>query len=128
MKKIIVLFGFLALAFNVFSAIDGEQEITSAIGSGNWKKIASYFDTSIELNLPDNEGLYSKAQAELILKDFFTKNTAKSYTAKHGGESKDGAHFTIGTLSTSNGNFRTYFFLKKEGDKKLIKEFRIEKE
>jgi hypothetical protein len=128
MKKTFALFGFLMIVFNGFCATDGEQEITNAIRSGNWKKIASYFDNSIELNLPDNEGLYSKAQAELILKDFFTKNTAKNYTAKHGGDSKDGAHFTIGTLNTSNGNFRTYFFLKKEGDKKLIKEFRIEKE
>lgn len=128
MKKIIspiFVFAFLN-AHLVFA--NSEQDINNAIRTGNYKGIATFFKETVELNLPGNEGLYSKAQAELILKDFFVKNAAKGFTAKHGGESKDGAKFNIGTLVTANGNFRTYFFLKKEGDLLIIKELRIEKE
>ena len=64
----------------------------------------------------------------LSLKDFFSKNQPKNFTSKHGGESKEGAKFTIGTLETSSGSFRTYFFIKKEGANLIIKELRIEKE
>ncbi len=118
--------GFFLLAATVLA--DTAQDINAALRSGNFKVISSLFNASVELNLPGNEGLYSKAQAELILKDFFQKNIPKNFTAKHGGESKDGAKFNIGNLETSTGNFRTYFFLKKEGDVLMIKELRIEKE
>jgi Domain of unknown function (DUF4783) len=128
MKKIITSIFITAVLLSKLVFADSEQDINNAIRIGSYKTIASFFKETVELNLPGNEGLYSKAQAELILKDFFVKNTAKSFTAKHGGESKDGAKFNIGTLVTSNGNFRTYFFLKKEGDLLIIKELRIEKE
>ncbi len=121
---------FVTVTFLCTTAIfaDTAQDINNALRSGNFKAISTLFYASVELNLPGNEGLYSKAQAELILKDFFQKNSPKNFTAKHGGESKDGAKFNIGNLETSSGNFRTYFFLKKEGDALLIKELRIEKE
>lgn len=126
-KKLIALLTVLSILTQVVKA-DTAQEINMALRSGNFKLISSLFFSSVELNLPGSEGLYSKAQAELILKDFFQKNTPKNFTAKHGGESKDGAKFNIGTLETGSGNYRTYFFLKKEGELLLIKELRIEKE
>ena len=120
---------FISLVFSVNAVFAAsEQDINNAIRSGNYKMVASFFNESVELNIPGNEGLYSKAQAELILKDFFSKNLPKNFTSKHGGESKEGAKFTIGTLETSTGSFRTYFFIKKEGANLIIKELRIEKE
>jgi hypothetical protein len=116
----------LCISLNVFAS--PEQDINNALKAGNYSQISAYFKESVELNLPGNEGLYSKAQAELILKAFFAKNSPKNFSAKHGGESKDGSKFNIGTLETSNGTFRTYFFLKKEGESLIIKELRIEKE
>lgn len=126
-KKLIALLTVFTLITQLVKA-DTAQDINMALRSGNFKLISSLFFSSVELNLPGSEGLYSKAQAELILKDFFQKNAPKNFTAKHGGESKDGAKFNIGTLETSSGNYRTYFFLKKEGELLLIKELRIEKE
>ena len=128
MKKYFLGFFILALFATKLVFADAEQDINNAIRSGNYKGVSAFFKESVELNLPGNEGLYSKAQAELIVKDFFAKNIPKNFTSKHGGESKDGAKFNIGTLETSGGNFRTYFFLKKEGDNLIIKELRIEKE
>ncbi len=126
-NRIVHLFLFVLLVAGPTLAAT-EQEINNAIRSGNYSRISAFFKESVELNLPGNEGLYSKAQAELILKDFFAKNVPKNFIPKHGGESKDGSKFTIGTLETTNGNFRTYFFLKKEGETLIIKELRIEKE
>ena len=128
MKKYFLI-SLLSFAFSYFTAFsETTQDVNNALKSGNYKAIAAYFQESVELNLPGNEGLYSKAQAELILKDFFQKSTPKNFTAKHEGESKDGAKFNIGTLETIGGTYRTYFFLKKSGDNLMIKELRIEKE
>lgn len=111
-----------------YSQTDNSEGITTALKSGNAKEISKYFNSTINLKILTKEDVYSKAQAEIILKDFFSKNTPKGYTAKHTGTSKNGAQYTIGQLSTSSGNFRTYYFVKKTGDTYLIQEFRIENE
>lgn len=73
--------------------------------------------------------MYSKAQAEMVLKDFFSKNSPKSFTIIHRGVSKEGARYAIGTLTTTQGqNIRTYFFFKESGGMAYIQELRFEKE
>jgi hypothetical protein len=103
-------------------------DINSSIKSGNYKTIANYFNSSIELNIPGADGLYSKAQAELLMKDFFTKNIPKNFSIKHDGVSQDGSKYSIGNLETTTGSYRTYYYLKNNGGSFLIKELRIEKD
>lgn len=103
-------------------------DINSSMKSGNFKTIASYFNASVELNIPGADGLYSKTQAELLMKEFFTKNTPRNYTVKHDGVSQDGSKYSIGTLDTNTGSYRTYYYLKNNNGTFLIKELRIEKE
>jgi len=107
---------------------DIASDIMNGLKTGNARAIAAHFNATVELNLPGNDGLFSKAQSELLLKDFFVKFPPKNYTFKHDGTSQDGSRFSIGVLETSGGNFRTYYYLKKNGDTFLLKELRIEKE
>ena len=107
---------------------DNSEAIVLALKTGNAKELSKYFSPSVNLKILTQEDVYSKAQAELIIKDFFTKNPPKSYVSKHNGTSKNGAQYTIGQITTANGNFRTYYFLKKTGEAFHIQEFRIETE
>lgn len=120
----------LVLGISMLSILmaDISTDLNSSMKSGNFKTIASYFNASVELNIPGADGLYSKAQAELLLKDFFGKNAPRSYTVKHDGVSQDGSKYTIGALETSSGMYRTYYYLKNNNGTFLIKEFRIEKD
>lgn len=120
----------LILGISVFSILmaDISTDINSSMKSGNFKTIASYFNASVELNIPGADGLYSKAQAELLLKEFFAKNTPRNYTIKHDGVSQDGSKYSIGALETSSGVYRTYYYLKNNSGAFLIKELRIEKD
>lgn len=117
----------LILTFSVGFA-QTEENIAAALKAGNSKDIAKHFGATVNLKIINQEDIYSKNQAEMILKDFFAKNPVKNYTAKHNGTSKNGAQYTIGTLHTANGNFRTYYFIKKNPDGVQIQEFRIENE
>lgn len=127
MKKqlLTLLFG---ISFFSILVADINSDLNTSMKSGNFKTIASYFNASVELNIPGADGLYSKAQAELLLKDFFTKNTPRNYNVKHDGVSQDGSKYSIGALETSNGVYRTYYYLKNNNGSFLIKEFRIEKD
>lgn len=117
---------FLILAL-LFGSTPISSELSQAFKTGNAQKISTYFGESVDLNIPENEGVYSKIQAKLILKTFFLKNKASDFKVVHNGDSKNNTHYTIGNLKTNSGMYRVYLLYKKDQDKKtLILELRIE--
>lgn len=112
----------LLSSFETQSAIDG---VISALRSGNSSQLSTYFDDNVELTLPDKSDSYSKAQAQLIVKDFFGNNGVKGFELKHKGDSP-GGHFCIGTLQTNAGNFRTNVFMKTKSGREVVKEIRFQ--
>jgi len=109
-------------AFKDQNAID---EVIGALRSGNSAQLSGYFDDNVELTLPDKSDSYSRAQAQLIIKDFFSNNGVKGFDLKHKGDSP-GGHFCIGTLQTNGGNFRTNVFMKTKNGKEVVKEIRFQ--
>src|SRR5712671_5611400 len=117
------------LVFNSFMGFDTCEDIGGAIRSGDAKQLASYFANTIDLTIINKEDNYSKTQAELIVRDFFSKNPPKSFTMVHKGTSKEGTLYGIGTLTSIKGvNFRTSFYAKQSGEKYFIQELRFETE
>jgi hypothetical protein len=120
----ILLLGSVVL-FSSFVKQNGIDEVISSLRSGNAAELAKNFDDNIELSLPDKSDSYSKAQAQLIVKDFFSNNGVKGFELKHKGESP-GGHFCIGTLQTNAGSFRTNVFMKMKNGKEVVKEIRFQ--
>ena len=119
---------FIALTYLILGITsDLNEDISNAIKSGNSKAIAAYFADNVDLKILTQEDVYSKSQAELIIKDFFSKHPVKSFKIVHS-SSKNDSQFAIGSLETSTGKFRVYFLLKKSAAKQLIQQFRIETE
>lgn len=104
------------------------DDITLAIRSGNAREVAKYFDTSVEITIHNESKVYSKPQAEMVLKDFFAKNPVSSFNIIHKGTSNEGSQYGIGTLVTSGGSFRTYVYIKQKGSAFYIQEMRFEKD
>jgi hypothetical protein len=116
----------LALALTSFAQRSSNIDaVIGALRSGNASELATYFDENVELTLPDQSDSYSKAQAVLILKDFFNNNGVKTFDVKHKGDN-GGGQFCIGTLQTKSGNFRTTVFMKIKNSKELVKEIRFQ--
>ncbi|CAN5745845.1 hypothetical protein BH11BAC4_BH11BAC4_11500 [soil metagenome] len=124
MKRIFTLFTVFAVlsSFILFSSID---EIVAALKVGNSSEIAKYFDNTVEITLPDKSNSYSKSQAEVILRDFFTNNPVKSFSILHKGEN-GGSEYCIGTLVTKNASYRTTVFMKQKANKQTLQEIRFE--
>ncbi|MFN5345646.1 MAG: DUF4783 domain-containing protein [Bacteroidota bacterium] len=129
MKNLIFILIFAPLSlFSAPSIVDPYEDIANAIRSGDARSVSRYFSNSVDLTLIGQEDVYSKAQAEQILKDFFNKNTPRSFSIIHRGESKDGAKYAIGNLTTSSGNYRVYYYFKVAGGSVNIQELRFMKE
>lgn len=126
MKKIlsITLFG-LSLLLSSFTTQDSMDGVIVALRSGNSSDLSKYFDDNVELTLPDKSDSYSRAQAQLIVRDFFGNNGVKGFELKHKGDSP-GGHFCIGTLQTNAGNYRTNVFMKVKNGKEVLKEIRFQ--
>ena len=120
------------MIFTAFAFVPTEADVTEDIATlfrtGNSKDLSKYFEANVDMKILDQEDVYSKAQAELILKDFFAKHTPKSFSLVHNGLSKNGAKFAIGSLVTAAGTYKTYYLLKKTGELFTIQQLRIETE
>jgi hypothetical protein len=126
MKKIFTsLLLSAALVLSSFTMQSGIDNVIGAIRSGNATELSKYFDDNIELTLPDKSDSYSKAQALLIVKDFFANNGVSGFDLKHKGDTP-GKNFCIGTLKTSSGSFRTNVFMKTKNGKDVVREIRFQ--
>jgi len=114
-----------AVTLSSFAQKGNIDAVISALRSGNATELSSYFEESVELTLPDQSDSYSKAQAVLILKDFFSNNGVKSFDVKHKGDG-GGGQFCVGTLQTRSGNFRTTVFMKMKNNREIVKEIRFQ--
>ena len=111
----------LLLVFSQSYSLDVFDEIAFAIRSGDAKQLSSYFGPTLDLTIINREDVYSKAQAEQDIKDFFSKNAPKS--------SPEGTQYAIGNLVSSSGkSYRTSFYFKSSGGKNVLMELRFESE
>ncbi len=125
MQKIFTLTCATLLLFLAsFKPIAGLDDVISALRSGNATELAKYVDDNIEITLPDKSDNYSRAQALMILQDFFANNGVRTFEVKHKGDN-GGNQFCIGTLHTKAGSYRTIIFMKSKNGKQLVKQMKF---
>lgn len=105
---------------DVFDSIAGYFKASDS------RNIARYFAPIIEMNILMDENKYSKAQAELILRDFLSKNKPVSLKVTHRFNSSPTYRFAVLSLQSTNNKFRVSISMAKDGEKFYIKVIRIE--
>lgn len=125
-RLLIILTVFLVAGIGSSTAQIPDQIVLS-LKSGNAKVLSEYFNQNVELVILENDNVYSKAQAEQIVSNFFTRYQPEKFNIIHQG-GKEGAQYVIGHLETKQGIFRVYFLLKKTTGKEIIHQLRIEKQ
>lgn len=128
-KKISVLLVFVlgTICFSTRASAQIPDEIILSLKSGNAKNLSKYFNDNVELVVLDNDNVYSKAQAQQIVGNFFERFHPEGFTVMHEG-GDEGPKYVIGNLITKNITFRVYFLLKKDKGKDYIHQLRIEKQ
>ncbi|MFZ4772138.1 MAG: DUF4783 domain-containing protein, partial [Ferruginibacter sp.] len=117
MKKLQIL---VLITFFVFGSAQSKPQITlqeifgelsNSFKAGNTKEIAKYFAASVDITLPNSEDQYSRSQAEIVLKNFFSGHVPSGFNIEHKGASNNGKYI-VGTLITNKGAFKVYVFVK----------------
>jgi hypothetical protein len=115
----------LALVLVSFRPVYTLDDITYAIRLGNAGELSRYLDSRVDISLPEKSDNYSKIQAEMIIRDFFSTNGVRNFVVRKMGFS-GGAEYCVGVLQTRNGDYRTTLFTRQKGDKQLLQELRFQ--
>lgn len=115
-------------SFATINTIDTIEmdDVVVALKSGNASQLSKYFDTRVDIALPDKTDNYSRTQAEMVIRDFFNSNGVRDFELKYKSE-KTGSNYCIGTLQTKSGNYRTTLFMKQKGDKLYLQDLNFQK-
>ncbi|MFY0687934.1 MAG: DUF4783 domain-containing protein [Cyclobacteriaceae bacterium] len=128
MRKIITLI----LGLYIISPVMGQDEVLSdvetALSAGSAKELVKYCLSSVRLQINGDNKVYSKPQAEAVLRDFFQKNAAQEFQYTHRGSSPGGLVYCIGQYKISGASFRVYMLLKESNDQFLIDTISFNKE
>ena|SRR5438874_1574388 len=116
---------FLFLVASAFKSFTGLEDVINALRTGNARELSRYVDDNIEISLPDKSDSYSRAQAVMVLQDFFVNNGVKGFELQFKGEN-GGSQFCVGKLTTRTGSYRTTVFMKTKNGKQLVKEIRFQ--
>ncbi len=102
--------------------------LAKIIKTGNAKDLVKQFSRTVELNIDGREATYSQAQAEAVLKDFFSKNPPQMFAINHQGSSKSGSPYAIGEYKNAVGKYRVWIRLKPVNGQNLVYEMSFIKE
>jgi len=100
--------------------------IYEAMSVGNVAKLSSYLNSTVEISMPQGTSrVYSRKQAEVILKDYFSSVRNPQFEIEHE-RSMTPSTLTIGYLKGDGIYHRVFILTQKHGDDTLIHQLRVE--
>lgn len=124
-----LLFLPLVVIFFVAPAVPGPiEKVAELIRQGNVTELSKMFAANVEISMQNEDNVYSKVQAGLILDKFFGQNKPISVKIFHKVNSNPKYQFAVIILNTQNGPFRIAYTLKETESTLMLIELRIETE
>jgi len=99
------------------------EGLIEAFKTGDSKEIAIHFGVSVEMEILGEENVYTKTQAEQVIKQFIEQHPVSGFSLLFEG-GKDSSKYAIGKLMTKKGNFRINLLVKNQ----IVIELRIEED
>lgn len=126
--KIFRLTTALILIAASLQAQDVFNPVKSILKSGDSGQLAKMFSNTVDVTLESAKAPYSKAQAEIIFRDFFRSQPPTEFSIIHTGSSRAGLKFAIGQYKSGSASYSVLIRMR-EGEKMwLIHEISFVKE
>ena len=111
---------FLLVAGAAHAQTDILGAVRSALRNGSSRELSQYFAPTIEIGFDGDKQSYNSTQAEIVMKDFFSKNSPSTFEFIHQGQSGEGIQYAIGRYSGRGGSYRVFVKLKPSRGAPLI--------
>jgi Domain of unknown function (DUF4783) len=126
--KPLLFTAFFCFILNIATPAQGFENIVNGFKNGDAAEVAKNFEGNVEITIKTGTTSYSKRQAEMVLKSFFAAHKPKTFTIAHEGTSPQGSKYFIASLTSANGNYRTYVYAKTVKTELVIQEIRFEEQ
>src|SRR3546814_18093586 len=93
------------MAVGFANSNDVIDDIASCVRGGNTKELSKYFSSTVSMTLLNDEGIYSRVQAEIILRDFFSRNKQTGVTITHRLDWNTNSRFVVPNLRNARNHF-----------------------
>jgi hypothetical protein len=103
------------------------EKVADLMRQGNVTELSKMFAANVELTIQNEDNVYSKTQAGVILDKFFSDNKPVSVKIFHKVNSNPKYQFAVIILNTQKGNYRITYTLKDTDGALLLIEMRVEK-
>ncbi len=102
------------------------EDMTNAIRNDRVSDMVKYFDNFVPLTINNAQSIYSRNQAEVVLKDFFDKNIPKELDVNDNGSPDNTSKFIICTCTMTNGlKYNVYMLMRLKDGNYMIQDFRL---
>ena len=135
MKNYLKKFLLSASCLLVFGAAEAQgtrtplEDMVNAIRNDRVVDMVKYFDNFVPVTINNAQSIYSRNQAEVVLKDFFDKNIPKDFQVMDNGSPDNYSKFIIGSLFVTNGNkYNVYILIKLKDGNYILQDFRLNKD
>lgn len=122
---------FFLILFTIISTVANAQfnDIATAISNKNSTELSKYFDTQVEITTPDEDDIFSKAEATTVMKSFFETYSVTSFKLQHQGSSKGkSSEYAIGNMVASGKTFRVFIYISDKSGKTVIQQLQFEQD
>ena len=109
------------------TVLQTSDELLTGLRKGDASVMARHFDQTVEVVLPESRNSYTRNQAEVLIRDFFSIHNVTQFEVLHKG-TQSNAQYCIGILQTRKGKFRTTVYLRRKEVRQLVQELRFERE
>ena len=133
MKKLILSITFTLLLFTVYAQNNGShspmEDVVNSIKNDRVSDMVKYFDIFVPITINNNQQIYSRNQAQVVLQDFFDKNNSKDFMVMDNGSPDNNSKFLIGSFTEPAGiKYSVYILMKMKNGDYYLQELRFNKE
>lgn len=125
-KRVLLWIASLLFAVSTLWAQDVPVGVVVAFKKGSSQELSKYLGDKVDLVIQNRSVNANKQTAESTMSAFFSDNKVSGFDVNHQGK-RDESSFVIGTLATTNGNYRINCFFKRIQNRYLIHQIRIDK-
>ncbi len=124
-RKIILLLLFVMVGASV-NAQNETEALVQNLQTANFNSLLSYWDSQVEVNMPDLNGLkqYSASEANEILKSFFSKKNILGFE-KNAARQVGTTVYLTGKLVSANSKFNITMLLQQNKNGLAIISLRV---
>lgn len=129
-KKIILLVNFTLAIFTVQAQNNSSpiEDVVNALKNDRIADLVKYFDNFVPITINNAQSVYSRNQAEIVLRDFFEKNNPHDFTVMDNGSPDNTSKFVIGYFVTPSGlKYNVYIQLRLKGNY-ILQDLKLNKE